>query len=62
LERTGGGFAVDPAQVDQVAAVLATLYRDWETGGLGAHAANPQAFQCYERGALAGELATLFGG
>ena len=61
LQQTGGGFAVDPAHVDQMASVLATLYRDWERGTLGAHGASAQALQRYERGTLAGELAAIFG-
>ncbi|HLL19993.1 MAG TPA: hypothetical protein VK439_14520, partial [Rubrivivax sp.] len=61
LQQTGGGFAVDPAHVDQLASVLATLYRDWKHGTLGAHGASAQALQRYERGTLAGELAAIFG-
>ena len=60
LSRTAGGFAVDPVDVEQLASVLAALYRDWSSGTLGAHRPDMDALKRYERRALTGQLAAIF--
>ena len=61
LDRTGGGFAVDPADAQRLAATVGTLYERWQTGTLAACRADRAALQRYERRMLAAELAGLFG-
>lgn len=61
LEQTGGGFAIDPADTEQLAAVLGELYQRWKHGTLASCHANRVAVQRYERRTLAAELAALFG-
>ena len=60
LGRTGGGHAVDPADVQSLATTLGLLYARWQDGTLAACRADPAALRRYERRTLAGELARLF--
>lgn len=61
LAHTGGGFAVDPTNTQQLAATVGALYARWQDGTLATCRASRPALQRYERHILAAELAGLFG-
>ena len=60
LEQTGGGVAVDPADLLRLSTQLADLYRRWEHGTLGERRADLGVLSRYERRKLTRELATIF--
>jgi glycosyltransferase involved in cell wall biosynthesis len=62
LERTGGGWCVDPADGRALASILAEVVREWRDDRLAAHRADLEALRRFDRRALAGELAGVLQG
>ena len=60
LAHTGGGFAIDPANMRQLTETVGTLYARWQDGTLATCCASRLALQRYQRRNLAAELAGLF--
>jgi len=62
LSETGGGWVVDPANIDELSNAIVTAYQRWIGGELGRLAAIPSALEQFSRERLAGVLAAQFDG
>jgi len=61
LRETGGGWLVDPADMDALLDALVTAYRAWTSGDLGELTAKTAALEQFSRERLAAALADQFG-
>jgi glycosyltransferase involved in cell wall biosynthesis len=60
LRDTGGGWVVDPANIDSLRDAMATVYQAWKNGTLGSLAADPAKLVRFSRERLAAVLASQF--
>ncbi len=60
LRETGGGWVVDPADMDALRDALVTAYRAWTSGDLGGLTARTAALERFSRERLAAALAGQF--
>jgi glycosyltransferase involved in cell wall biosynthesis len=60
LSDTGGGWVVDPTDMDRLGDAIVTAYRAWTSGDLGRLTAPSAMLEQYSRERLAGDLAGHF--
>jgi len=60
LRDTGGGWAVDPADMSRLHDTIVTAYQSWTSGGLGAWKANASVLKQFSRERLTATLASQF--
>lgn len=62
LDRTGGGWCADPADLDALERAMLQVIRAWRGDQLRAHCADLDVLRRFDRRALAGELAEVLNG
>ena len=60
LATTGGGWAVDPRNANEMEQSLSGAFRAWESNTLAQHCANLDTLRQYDRRSLTGKLAQIF--